>query len=306
MTRWLVWAALGAGVGIASAASAGEAVDRALDASGVTDVSITVRRGAVEVLGGDATGVQVSGTLDDRSEAFVFERVGDSIEIEDRVPENLRGGEGTRLTVRVPTGVRVRAALVSAHLTVTGVDGGGRLHTVSGDIVAKALGGDVSVGTVSGDMEIEHAGPALRVAAVSGDVIARTQTTDVDVETVSGDASVDNEGTLRRGGMSTVSGDLDLVTAFAADGDLSLETVSGDIALTLRGAVDARIEVDAGPGGEIENGLDGRIVREDRAGPGESLTQSLGKGSGEIEASTVSGTVALRQQDAAPAAAPRM
>jgi hypothetical protein len=306
MTRWLVWAALGAGVGIASAASAGEAVDRTLDASGATDVSITVRRGAVEVLGADGGRVQVSGTLDDRSEGLVFEREGDSIEIEDRVPENLRSGEGTRLTVRVPKGVRVRAALVSAHLTVTGVDGGGRLHTVSGDIVATALGGDVSVGTVSGDIEIDHVGPELRVDAVSGDVVARARTTEVDVETVSGDASVDNEGTLRRGRMSTVSGDLDLATAFLADGDLSLDTVSGDVALTLRGPVDARIEVDAGPGGEIENGLDGRIVRQDRAGPGESLTLSLGKGSGEIEVSTVSGTVELRQQDAAPGVALRM
>jgi len=293
MNRSLILIALFAGTIVAQAARAGEPVDQTLDAAGLADVSIEVRRGKAVVQGWDEPRVRVTGTRDDRSEAFVFERTGDSIAIEDRIPDSARDGDGTNFTVHVPRAVRVRASLVSADLKISDVDGRARLRTVSGDIAATGLGGDAALHTVSGDVEIDHAGAELRVDSVSGDIDARANARDLDVETVSGDASVDNRAVLQRGRVSTVSGDVDLATALAGDADLSLESVSGDVTLTLRGGVDARIDADAGPGGEIENALAGTVEREGRAGSGESLTIRIGSGSGDVQAATVSGTIVI-------------
>lgn len=275
---------------------AGEPVDQSLEVAGDVEVAIDVRRGSVAVEGWNEARVHVSGTRDDRSEAFVFEQEADRILIEDQVPDDVRGGDGSRLTIRVPRSARLRASHVSASLTARDVAGRARLRTVSGEIVATGLSGDVDVHTVSGEVQVAHAGDAIRIDTVSGDVEVTANATTVDVETVSGDLDIDNRGALRRGSGSTVSGDVDYATALGDDADLSLESVSGDVTLVLRGPVDARVDVDAGPGGEIENGLGGRVEHERKSGPGETATVVLGAGRGAINANTLSGTVELRAE----------
>lgn len=99
---------------LSSAVLAGEPVNLSLDADAKGEVSIEVVRGEVTVIGWDQNKVSVEGTRDDKSERFVFERQGNTIRIEDDVPNNLNRGEGTKITVKIPRGNNLRVDLVSA------------------------------------------------------------------------------------------------------------------------------------------------------------------------------------------------
>lgn len=292
MTRQGVWGL--SMMLIAGAAVAGERVDQSLDAGEEGEVSIDVRRGVVTVVGWDEPRVAVVGTRDDHSTGFVFERDGDLIRIEDQVADDSRGGDGTRITVRMPRGHAIRADLVSAELEVDGVRGRARLRTVSGDIEARNLGDDAALRTVSGDIELEQAGRTLQFDTVSGDVDAEIQAIDLSAESVSGDLDIDNRGELERGKLSTVSGDLVLASPLATDADVSLETVSGDVTMTLRGDASARMHIDAGLSGDIDNAIRGSEGTPTRRGGSERLELKVGAGTADVEVSTLSGTVTLR------------
>jgi DUF4097 and DUF4098 domain-containing protein YvlB len=262
---------------LASAALAGEPVNESLDAAAEGQVRIEVVRGRVEVVGWAENRVTVEGTRDDQSEAFVVNREGDTVTIEDRLARNVRGGEGTRITVRVPEGSRLRVSSVSADLSAESISGAVSLQTVSGDIDGTALGGEVEISTVSGDVELTTEASRLHVRSTSGDLL------------------VDNRTPLTRGRIDTVSGDVELKTGIAGDGDLELESVSGDITLGLRGEQNARIEIVAGPGSSIRNRLTDQQPERPRYGPGERLEMTLGAGGGFVRMSSVSGRLALER-----------
>src|SRR3990167_9150573 len=115
-------------------ATAGEEIKKSLEADAKGEVSIEVVRGTVTVIGWDQNTVAVEGTRDDRSERFVFERNGNTIRIEDEVPNSLRNGEGTKITVKVPRGSSLQVGLVSADPSVREIAGRSDLSTVSGDM----------------------------------------------------------------------------------------------------------------------------------------------------------------------------
>jgi hypothetical protein len=83
-------------------------------------------------------------------------------------------------------------------------------------------------------------------------------------------------------------------TGISDDVDVALQSVSGDVTVTLRGEGNARIRVDAGPGGDIDNAIGGGDGAPVRHGPSERLDLKLGSGRGNVEVSTLSGTVSLR------------
>ncbi|MEQ8483133.1 MAG: DUF4097 family beta strand repeat-containing protein [Pseudomonadales bacterium] len=264
---------------LTTAALAGEPVDERIDAAPSGQVHIDVVRGRVQVLSWDQNQVAVEGTRDGNSEAFEVRRDGDTIFIEDRLA-NIRlggGGEGTRITVRVPRDSRLRVSVVSADLVVSNIAGAVRLQSVSGDIEAAGLGSDVDITTVSGDVEIEVNAVRLNVQTTSGTVLA------------------DNAGALQRGRLNSVSGDVTLGTRFGAEADLELETVSGDISLALPDDADARVDVVAGPGADIRNRFNDQQPVRPRYGPGARLEMTLGSGSGYVRLSSVSGTLALER-----------
>jgi DUF4097 and DUF4098 domain-containing protein YvlB len=274
---------------------AGERIDRSLDVGASGEVVIDVRRGSVTVEGTSEQKVSVAGTRDDSSTAFVFERDGDVVRIEDRVPDHTRG-QGTEIVVRVPSKHEVRANLVSADLDVTDVAGRVRLSTVSGHIEGGRLAGNATLHTVSGDVKVDASGDEFEVETVSGDVDATVAARSLDAKTVSGDIALDDRAQIGRGKISTVSGDVRFTTALGGDGDVTMASVSGDVTVALRGQIDARIRLDAGPGGSISNKLPGATETSVKHGVSERLELGLGSGKADLELTTMSGTLTLKPQ----------
>ncbi|HEX4910954.1 MAG TPA: DUF4097 family beta strand repeat-containing protein [Permianibacter sp.] len=281
---------------LGSAAWAGEAVSKSLDADSKGEVSIEIVRGEVTVIGWDQNKVSVEGTRDDKSERFVFERQGNLIRIEDQVPNNLNRGEGTRITVKVPRGNNLRVDLVSADLKVNDVAGSSKLASVSGNLKLEKLGHEVDAESVSGDIELRGAGKDVAVATVSGNIYAHITADRLQAESISGDVRLRNEGVLKRGDFSSVSGDVSIESAITEDTDIELESVSGNLELIARGEVNARIEAETGPGGDIVNQLTNDAVEEAEFTGAESLDIKVGNGGGRIQASVVSGEIAFRKK----------
>jgi len=274
---------------------AGESIDRSVDVGPNGEVMIDVRRGTVTVEGTSEQKVTVTGTRDDSSTAFVFEREGDTVRIEDKVPDRTHG-EGTKIVVKMPRAHELRASLVSADLDVANVAGRVRLSTVSGQIEGSALAGKASLHTVSGDVTVESTGGEFEVDTVSGDVNGKVGAKSVDAKSVSGDMNIDDRAAIGRAKITTVSGDVRLTTALGGDGDVTMASVSGDLTVALRGEVDARIRVDAGPGGSISNKLPGSTEQPAKHGVSERLDLHLGGGKADLELTTMSGTLTLKPE----------
>ena len=277
-------------------ATAGEAINKSLEADAKGEVSIEVVRGTVTVIGWDQNTVAVEGTRDDRSERFVFERNGNTIRIEDEVPNSLRNGEGTKITVKVPRGSSLQVGLVSADLSVREIAGRSDLSTVSGDMKLDKLGHEVDVESVSGDIELRGAGKEVSVETVSGDIYSHITADRLHAESVSGNIKLRNESSLKHGDFSSISGDVSIESAVAADTDIEMESVSGNLELLARGEVNARIEAETGPGGDITNELTNDAVEEAEFTGAESLDIKVGNGGGRIQASVVSGEISFRKK----------
>jgi DUF4097 and DUF4098 domain-containing protein YvlB len=281
-----------------AASAAGEAVDRRVDADPKARVRIDIVRGSVTVEGWDQNAVHVQGTRDDDSREFIVERDGRDILIEDELKGHSSGRDrdGTQITVRVPRGGTVEMDTVSANQEVRGVDGGVRLEAVSGDINAGKLGGEADLSTVSGNITLADAGGEIRLESVSGDVEARVNAGRLDVESVSGHVDVDNAAALERLEGSTISGNLEVRTKLAPNAEVSLESVSGDLELVLLGDIDARFNLETGPGGNIENGLTDQSPKRERYVGSESLAMRVGQGGADVDVSVVSGTITISKE----------
>lgn len=242
---------------LALPAAAREQIERQIEAAADGHVSIEFTDGDITVHGWDEPRVSISGSIRGGGELEV-ERDGDGIRIEESGPHP--GRSAVDLEIRVPRRSELQIELVSGDL---------RLQDLAGRIEAVAVSGDVEAAVASARMSIE---------AVSGDVRVR------------------NGAPLTRGEFESVSGDVEVETALSDGAELDLESVSGDLRLGLRGEIDARIQAETGPGGDIENGLNGERPDRERYVGSESLELRLGNGNADIELSVVTGRIRLERK----------
>lgn len=167
-------------------------------------------------------------------------------------------GQDIDIRVEVPQGASVTMTGASADLTVLGQVGrveaksasgdvrverctGGRVASVSGDVVLQATEGDCVAQTVSGEVRIGHLRGDLKGRTVSGDFLLECVVEgELSIGTVSGDVRIGvQRGSRLAIDANSASGDLtsevDLSdTAGSGDGpivDIRVQTVSGDVRL---------------------------------------------------------------------------
>jgi hypothetical protein len=139
------------------------------------------------------------------------------------------GNDGIDVRARIPHGSSLRTKTASADIDVTGSLDGIDVNTVSGDLRVRGEAvDDVTVRSVSGDVELEHVGGKLLVQSVSGDVRAGRSGGDVDLKSVSGDIRIDalSAGEVR---FTSVSGDVEFGIAQGSLLDVDAGSTSGDL-----------------------------------------------------------------------------
>ncbi|WP_417347397.1 DUF4097 family beta strand repeat-containing protein [Ferrimonas sp.] len=291
---------------------AGEAIDSRMEADGISKLTLVVPRGEVTLTGGSHSEIRVQGELDDLAKEWVFEREGNTLVAEVKMPRNWRGdNEGSKLTVTLPGSIEVEASGVSTHFSASDLSRGLELESVSGDlelarisgeveadsvsgnITASALEGEIELETVSGDVKAQQIQGEASVESVSGEVHLSRSGDRLAVENVSGDIKLqlDQVGALE---VTSVSGDIQVeVASLAANARLSFETVNGDTKLSLPQDASARFKLDTGPGGEISNRISDHQPERGEYVPTESLSFSQGSSDARVEMKTVNGSLTL-------------
>jgi hypothetical protein len=224
---------------------------------------------------------------------------GDRATVETRYPDQ-QGRQRTPYSVSVdyqvtvPPGTRLNVTSISGDVTATGLKGDLSVDVVSGDIEitssrvvnVKSLSGDttltdvetdgsLNVNTLSGDLTFQRVKVRrLAVTVISGDVVA-TDITAEGVELTSTSGSVQYSGPIARNGryqLQAHSGDIRIAIGGNVGFDLRAETFSGQI--------------------RADSGIDLKSPTSSRR----SLRGTVGDGSAVIVATTFSGNVIISRR----------
>lgn len=270
-----------------------EEVDKTLDAAPDGQVDISNISGSITVTGWNRDAVEVTGTLGRNVEELVFERDGDRVTIQVKVPR--KGGRGidADLDIRVPEKSSIDVSGVSADIKVKNVRGVQRLQTVSGEVETESFGNDVSAESVSGDVEIagDASDTETNISSVSGDVALARGSGIVRASSVSGDVVID-EGTFTRAELDTVNGDVVFRSGLRKGGRFAAETVNGELDIEFVGDVSAKIDIETF-NGSIRNCFGPDPERTSKYTPGLELSFTEGAGDGRVEMSTMNGDISL-------------
>ena len=297
--------------------SAGEQIDRIVEANPKGYVEIEHVNGKAEIKGWDKPQVQVKGTLGELTERFVFERRGNEVLIKVKVKNSRKhssrwgGDDEDQLVIFVPRQSRLNYTAVNADVLLSDVKGGVSAETVNGDIKAKQLAGrlrlesvngdinaselqgDVAIQTVNGDIRSNSTqGREDRYETVNGDVNAESSSEEVRATTVNGDVKLMMQS-IKYANLETVNGELKIVLALAEGGELHATSVGGEIDLNFSAGVSALFDIRAHAGGKITNRLTQDTVQKEKYGPSSWLATSTGQGQGKVSVSTVNGRVSI-------------
>ena len=241
-----------------------------LAVKGPVTFRLRVQAGEAEVVASDKPQVAVTIQGVPRSRDLQLLQFGDRIEARIAGSAQLRNGA---MRVELPKGSTVDFDSSSGDLTVQGVGGDVRVHTLSGDVkIAGARNADVQ--SISGDVNVGVTGPRLRLKVVSGNAVATTADPAVQLN------------------FESASGNLEWTGVCAKGCRLSTQTVSGQIKLQPDASKSSFELSYASHSGDLRDDLNLQVKRAPKrkhGGPGGWLEAVYGKGEGVIECDAFSG-----------------
>lgn len=263
-------------------------------------VEVSNIKGSVTVTAWDRNEVQVTGRLGDGAQPLTI--TGSDGELAIKVEAKSQsgwlnwGGDNTMsastLELHVPRGASLDANVVSASLGVDGLQGGKiEANSVSGKVHINAQASSLDIDSVSGSIELAGHADKADLQTVSGDILAPALGSEAELQTVSGRIQASG-GPWRKFNLSTVSGDVQLRGALAAEGTIDIDSMSGDVQVLLPAAVSAAIQANSFSG-DLRS--DFGSVSHHEHGPGSELETSAGGGHGKIHVETFSGDLRLRK-----------
>ncbi|MDJ1138091.1 DUF4097 family beta strand repeat-containing protein [Streptomyces iconiensis] len=199
------------------------------------------------------------------------------------------------VSVRVPSQARLSLGVVGASAVVSGVRGSTKIRGVSGASTLVGLTGPVTAETVSGNVETQRLTGSLRFHSVSGDLTYMDGGgTQIKADSVSGAMILDlRPGADTGDGTGTGTGEGDGTGTGTGPTDVKLSSVSGELAIRLpENPEDANVTVDARTtSGALSSAFPELKVTGNWGD--QHATGVLGAGSGTLQASTLSGGLAL-------------
>ncbi len=290
-------AALLLGLGLAPALTAGQEVDRTLDAAPDAIVEIENTAGSVEVRGWSNNQVQVTGRIGDDVEEFIAEgspsRIVIEVETRDRGRWHSRDIE-SRLEIMVPEGARVEIETVSASIDVDDFAGRLEADSVSGSIEVEGSLKTADLESVSGSIRLRGSNTRTVAESVSGSIRLDGVSDRVEASTVSGTVEV-GAGEIERGDLESVSGTVRLECSLARGARLDISSHSGNVTVTLPASVSASFEAETFSG-RIDNDFGPQAERNSKWVPSKSLEFTTGDGDAQVTLETFSGNLRIERR----------
>lgn len=281
-------------------AFAGTPIDEKRAADPDARIEISNAKGSVAVSGWDRAEIAITGTLGDGARPLKIEGSGSDLRIKVEAGDKqgwFSWGADSRmgasdLEVKVPKSASLKIGVVSANVTLSGVDGASLdVESVSGKLRLDSGAREVDVDSVSGNVELVGTAGKAHVETVSGGIRTRGLGGRIKYETVSGDVDAEH-GNYRELDASTVSGDVTLRGEPSTDARIDIESMSGSVRLYIPESFPARLRASSFSG-TIRSDF-GQVKREEY-GPGSSLDASIGQASGQVSIETFSGDVDIRR-----------
>jgi Uncharacterized conserved protein len=169
------------------------------------------------------------------------------------------------------------------------------LGTVSADSVVSGIAGRVTVRCASGDTTLVRVSGPVEANSVSGSVDAQSISGDLKVHTFSGGLTV-VEGTASRLQANSVSGAVTVDLDNRGPADIRINTVSGEVAVRVPHPGDTRVEAGTNSG-QVSSAF--KELRVGGTWGAKRLSGRLGAGTGRLQVTTVSGSVALLRRPVA-------
>lgn len=270
-------------------------------ASAHAHVSISNIKGEVTITAWDRNEIHVGGRLGDGARPLAIEGSADDLEIKVQAQgksgffnwnsDNSMGP--STLNVQVPRGVSLEVNVVSAPLSIDGLEGGAlEINSVSGKIRINAKTPSLEVDSVSGSIEQAGHAQTAKLQTVSGDILAPAIGDEASLETVSGQVQA-HGGPWRKFTLSTVSGDVDVAGGPTPGGSVDIDSMSGDVQLTVPADVSGSIHASSFSG-SLRSAF-GTPEKNDH-GPGSELNVQQGHDNSTISIESFSGDVRIRKQ----------
>ncbi|HEY7486882.1 MAG TPA: DUF4097 family beta strand repeat-containing protein [Streptosporangiaceae bacterium] len=247
-----------------------------LDFDGVVALKITLVAGSISILATDDPPSLHVATVDGQPLQVSHEAGMLSISHENLMWEGvLKWLRNIRceaeVTVTVPADCPVTITLITASAVVAGLSARTSIKSGSGNVTLDGVTGKIDANTVSGLIEAQGLDGAVSFNSVSGDLtLAHGSVAELSATTVSG----------------RVAADVDL----AKDSRVRISTVSGEVALRLPASTSAQVTLNAAAG-RVDTSFP-EVQRLERAMT-KSFAGTLGAGEGQLNVSTVSGSITL-------------
>ncbi|AXI79412.1 DUF4097 family beta strand repeat-containing protein [Peterkaempfera bronchialis] len=181
---------------------------------------------------------------------------------------------------------RKRHAVVSLAVPA---DARVELGTVSADSVVSGIAGRVTVRGASGDTTLVRVSGPVEAHSVSGGIDAQSVSGNLRAQTVSGELTV-VESSAPRLHANSVSGAITIDLNGQGPADVHLKTVSGEVAVQVPDPADTKVEAGTSSG-RVSSAFD--ELRMGSTWGAKRLSGRLGAGTGTLQVTTVSGSVAL-------------
>lgn len=258
--------------------------DIELDSHGSDTIEITLTRTVKEKYADDAERIL-------KEHEVTIEENRKSVEVKLSTPRKVNkrwqreyGGTPlkSKLVVVVPQDCEVSLSSVSSDIDTGTIGGDLVLKSVSGHIGIDEAQTDLKASTVSGDVKIGKVVGVMNVNQVSGDLRVKEALSELKLSSVSGDANVDK--VVGSANLTSVSGDVRLKFA---GGEVNAKSTSGDISVGLPadGGYDVNLSTMSGSV-HTEHSVSGKNTRR-------RIEGTANDGGTEISAKTMSGDIRL-------------
>jgi DUF4097 and DUF4098 domain-containing protein YvlB len=207
-----------------------------------------------------------------------------------------RGNDDVTLQISVPNGTSVDINGMSVDVTVMDVCGDVTVGTLSGDVDVRCAS-EAQINSVSGDVTLSDIRGRAEVNATSGSIDLRGARGILSLHAVSGDISISGaEGSQIEA--ETVSGDVDYNGRIADGGRYRFASHSGDVGVHVVGTLNAEIETETFSGEFIPD--PGWTITLQPGPIGKNFSFRLGTGSARMRLASFSGTISLRRASSSP------
>ena len=198
--------------------------------------------------------------------------------------------------ITAPQGTRVMARSLSGNLRATDIRGELSLITTSGNVEISNAGRVAAAKSTSGNIDLTNidSDVALDAGTISGNVVVRSaKARRMQLGTVSGSViltDVQTEGL----GAQTLSGDVEFVGTFAKGGRYELKSHSGNVRVRVPGGSGFTVEANSWSGNvHSDFSIGGSDSEPPRGGRRKVIRGTVGDGSAVVNITTFSGNVQL-------------